>query len=163
MGTRKTIAIVGLTTAQENPLLHKLALNNRLLVVSNHANNFLELSKYIQKSSDEPIELIDCAKDGCWEADIIILWNGFQQETRELEKLQAVATQKIVAFLTEKEKINSNHLLFPHSKVVTVFIKPDTREVTVTGDDQEAVQKTIKLINSTEYYQVTNTPITHNK
>jgi len=157
MGTKKTIAIVGLTTGQDNPLLRKLALNNRILAVSSDADKFSELSEYIQKGADEEaIELIDCAKDGCWEADIIILWNGFKQEKNELERLQVVATQKIVAFLTEEEKITSNHLLFPHSKVVSVFIKPDVREVTVTGDDQEAVQQVINLLNSTDYYHITN-------
>lgn len=160
MGTKKTIAIIGLTTGQENSLLRKLALNNRLLVVSDRTDNFTELSEFIQENTGEDtIELIDCAKDGCWEADIIILWNGFKQETKELEKLQAVAIQKIVVFLTETEESNSNHLLFPHSKIITVFIKPDTKEVTVRGDDLEAVQKTIELINSTDYHYVTSSPI----
>lgn len=162
MGTKKTIAIVGLTTGQENPLLRKLALNNRILVVSSRADNYSELPEYIQEDSgDEAIELIDCAKDGCWEADIIVLWDSFRQEKKELERLQAVATQKIVVFLTEQGKIISNPLLFPHSKVVSVFIKPDKKEVTVTGNNQEAVQKIIKLIDSTDHYHVLNSPITH--
>ena len=157
MGTKKTIAIVGLITGQENPLLRKLALNNRLLIVSNRANNFIELSEFIQENTGEgAIELIDCAKDGCWEADIIILWNGFLQETEELERLQSVATQKIVVFITETEVSTSNRQLFPHSKVITVFLKTDTKEVTVKGDDLEAVQTTIELINSTDYFYVTS-------
>jgi hypothetical protein len=153
MGTKKTIAIVGLTNGQESPLLRKLALNNRLLLVSNRPDNFTEPFEHIQEKSDKgAIELVNCAQDGCWEADIIILQNGFQQETKELEKLQIVATQKIVVFITETEVNNSKRLLFPHSKIITIEIKPDIKEVTVKGDDLEALQKITELINSTDYY-----------
>ena len=108
MGTKKTIAIVGLTTGQDNPLLRKLALNNRILVVSSDADKFSELSEYIQKGADEEaIELIDCAKDGCWEADIIILWNGFKQEKNELERL----LQIIYYFHIQKWLVYSSNLM----------------------------------------------------
>src|SRR5690606_33118970 len=138
MGTKKTIAIIGLTTGQENSLLRKLALNNRLLIVSDRTDNFPELSEFIQENTGEDaIELIDCAKDGCWEADIVSLWNGCKQQTKQLENLQAGATQEIVVFLTGTEERNSKHHLLPHSKIISVFITPDTNEVTIRGDNLE--------------------------
>lgn len=154
MGTRKTIAILGLTEEIDNPFVSKLAQHYRLLIVSNHTKNYSELSDYIQESTiGSAIELIDCAKDGCWEADIIMLWDDFQQEAKELQRLQAVATQKIVLVLTEQEKSTPSPSLFPYSKVITLFKNPVTKEARITGIDDEAVQTVAELISKTDYYQ----------
>ena len=161
MGTKKTIAVLGFTEKIENPFLSKLAQHYRLLIVCDHAQNCTELSESMLVSiAESAVEVINCAKDGCWEADIIMLWEGFRQETKELQRLEAVATQKIVLILTEHEKsIQNPSSLFPHSKVINLLKNSDTKQATIIGDDNEAVQAIAELIRNTDYYQLTETVI----
>jgi hypothetical protein len=156
METKKTIAILGLTEEAGNLFLSKLAQYCRLLIVSDHSKNPIKPSDFIKENETEPcIEVVDCAKDGCWEADIIMLLDGFQRETEELQKLEAVATQKIILILTEQEKSTPNPSLFPHSKVITLFKNPVTTGAKIIGTDIEALQTITELINKTDFYQLT--------
>lgn len=160
MGTKETIAVLGLTEKVEYPFLSKLAEHYRLLIVSDQGKDYTELIKPIDgNTSKSTIEFIDCAKDGCWEADIILLWDGFRQETKELQRLQAVATQKIILVLTVQEENTIPHSLFPHSKIINLFKNPITKEVQITGQDKEAIQTIADLIHKTEYYQQTESNI----
>ena len=155
METKKTIAILGLTNEARNPFLLKLARHYRLLIISEHTNQH-KPSDYINGSDTEGnIELIDCAKDGCWEADIIILWDSFRLEKTELKRLEEVATQKIILILTDQEDKTLIRSLFPHSKVITLANDSVTKKAEILGTDVEALQTIREIINITGFYQLT--------
>ncbi len=155
METKKTIAILGLTNEARNPFLIKLAQHYRLLIISEHTNEH-QPSDYINGSEIETsIELIDCAKEGCWEADIIILWDTFRLETTELKKLEAVATQKIILILTDQEDNTLIRSLFPNSKVIALAKNSVTKKAKILGTDVEALQTIREIIKKTGFYQLT--------
>lgn len=153
MEAKKTIAILGLEKGVEKAFLDKLANDNRLLIVSENINDCDKASDYIsQTRSEDEVELMDCAKDSCWEADIIILWNPSQHKPEHLLRLQSVAIQKIVVIVLNKETINLPP--FPHSKIVVMIKDLTTGEVTITGEDLEAVESIQQLINKTEVFEI---------
>ena len=147
MAAKKTIAIIGATEKSVTKVAGQLAqANYRLLLVSD--NNFQpgKLSGFIRKHRQvAEIERIDCAKDGCWEADIIMLAIPVDKEKEIVEKIKEVATQKIVAVLLNNENdvsfISAKELqrLLPHSKTAAIFISPEA-EVFITSDDDEATE-----------------------
>lgn len=153
METKKTIAILGLTNEARNPFLQKLAQHYRLLIVSEHIHQHTVSHYNIDENkTGSNIELIDCAKNGCWEADIIILWDSFRLETTELKKLEAVATQKIILILTDQKDKTLIRYLFPHSKIITLDKDPVTKKVEILGTDVEALQTIRELINKTGFF-----------
>lgn len=148
MKAKKTVAILGLEKGEANPFIDKLACDHRLLIVSKDIKNCAGISEYISQNKPEhEVEVIDCAKEGCWEADLIILWNVFQFEEDELLRLREVATQKIILLVKDQERDNTDLPLFPNSKVVTLVLNPLTTKANVYGKDLEAVDLIYKFIN----------------
>jgi len=84
------------------------------------------------------VEVVNCAKEGCWEADIIILAGVIHQEL--LEKIREVSTQKIVMIITADEKVKMFSLIsevLPFSKVVEITLS--SAEVRFSGENPGAV------------------------
>jgi predicted dinucleotide-binding enzyme len=140
MALKKTIAIIASTDEKAAAIVNKLALDNfRLLILSKYANQFRKLSKDI--ASNHPnveLELIDCMKDGCWEADIIILDIPYDEETEVAALIKEVATQKIVLSFSENESSELQNLL-KYSKIVSAFNTPGSAQISVCGKDHDAV------------------------
>src|SRR5690606_24615149 len=124
--------------------------DNRLLIISEDISDCAKASDYIsQTRSEEEVELMNCPKDGCWEADIIMLWNPSQHNTEHLLKLRSVAIQKIVLIVSKEEVINLPP--FPHSKIVVMIRDSETGEANITGEDLEAVESIQQLMSKTGY------------
>lgn len=158
MEAKETIAVLGLKKGEATPFLDQLANDYRLLIVSRELNDCAEVSEYLsQNKPEQEVELIDCAKEGCWEADLIILWNPRQFEENELLRLQAVATQKIILAVKNQEKDNTDLSLFPNSRIVTLVLNPITKEARIYGDDSNAVDSIYKLISKTGYLLIEKT------
>lgn len=156
METKKTIAILGIEKGLEKAFLDQLANDNRLLIISSKPGDCGQVSDYLsQNRFKEQAELVECPKDGCWEADIIMLWHPENQSVEELSKLQEVATQKIVLLIIEKEASGKVHIpSFPHSKIVKLNIKPNTQEATLSGDYSEAVEIIYQLVIKTGIFKI---------
>lgn len=144
---KKTIAIVGATGKNGKEIIAKFAsAPYRLLLISNEANELRELGNNItvmHPGSD--IETLDCVKDGCWEADIIILAVPAEKMLEIATKFKEVATQKIVVEISGNEN-NSTELkkILPYSKLVSVS-GLGLREIIISGEDK-AVNEEIKKI-----------------
>ncbi len=151
MKTKETIAILGLKKGEATPFLDQLANTHRLLIVLTDLNDGGEVSEYLSQNAKHEVELINCAKDGCWEADLIILWNPSQFQEYELLRLQAVATQKIILLVTAKEQEDIEPSLFPNSKIVKLVLNSETLEGNLYGTDVNAVSSINELINKIEY------------
>jgi hypothetical protein len=84
------------------------------------------------------VEVINCAKEGCWEADIIIL-AGELIHQELLEKIREVSTQKIVIIITVEskiaweERISSIIEALSFSKIVEVVVSSEEAQVSGTN------------------------------
>jgi predicted dinucleotide-binding enzyme len=135
MAQRKTIAIVGATEKRGSAIAKNLARGNyHLLLMSEDAENLSILKNELAGSTAE-IETIGCAKNACWEADIIIVATPYEKEKEVAEKIKEVATGKIVISVSNPLDHNYDRLfpssnnsaaeelqrMLPYSKVVKTF------------------------------------------
>lgn len=119
----KTIAIIGEYEGFSTTLLKTLAEQNlQLLFVSEDQEKNVKLIKQFEQfETVAEVEFISCEKEGCWEADVIILYKPSMISSAVVERIREVATQKTVLVIdnTPASKLNFKELL-PHSKVIEV-------------------------------------------
>lgn len=121
MAVKEAIAIVADNEEKFLDITAKLALDKyMLLLVSKNADKLSSILMKIQKQfPGADVELIDCIKDGCWQADIIILNINEDEQNEVAALIREVATQKIVVSFSENlQAIEKLQKLLPHSKVV---------------------------------------------
>ncbi len=157
----KTVAIVGTTGKMRGVLANEFVkAGYRLLLVAVSPTQFNRMSKYIKEiTPDAVIEHVECEKEGCWEADLIILAVSRNAIQEVVEKVREVATQKVVLCISDDK--SNNYFPFseaqelqqalPFSKVVTAFNNIQSPEILVAGDDQDAVQELSEMIAKAGY------------
>ena len=156
MAAKKTIAIIESTNEKAAAIVNKLSLDNfRLLIVSKYANQFSKLSKDMQSNRPNvELEMIDCMKDGCWEADIIILDIPYDEETEVAALIKEVSTQKIVVSFSENENSELQNLL-KYSKVVTAINIINSSCISLSGKYQDAIEEVSNILKNSEQSKVT--------
>lgn len=135
MATKGTIALIASTLERTIAIVNKLSVKNyRLLLVSKYENEFDEFSQKIQ--IDHPgmeVDVITCMKDGCWEADIIILDVPPTEQREVAAMIMEVATQKLVINFSNDYRLtfdeNNLQKLLKHSKVVNVSDTSNSFEI----------------------------------
>lgn len=174
MAQKKTIAIIGATSKRGSAIAKNLAKgNHRLLLMSENADELSALSNELLASNAE-VEAISCAKDACWEADIIIVATPYETEKEVAEKIKDVAIGKIVISISNPVDHNYEHLfpspnnsaaeelqhLLPYSKVVktfnTAFIEnfappvteTKTADTFIAGNNSDAIEAVSELVKS---------------
>ncbi|HEV2830980.1 MAG TPA: NAD(P)-binding domain-containing protein [Hanamia sp.] len=155
MSVKKTIAIVGATEETGREISrHFMQADYRLLLVSNNKDQLDYLSKSINdKKPKAEIDSIDCVKDGCWEADIIILTVPFHEEKKVAEMMKEVATQKIVVTISDDENNNGTlQQLLPYSRLVKVSGILNSKKIFISGDDEEANEEVSSIFNQAGYH-----------
>jgi 8-hydroxy-5-deazaflavin:NADPH oxidoreductase len=157
MSVKKTIAIVGATEKNGTEITTRFAQTDyRLLLVSNDISKLTQLSKNISENKPTAeIDSIECVKDGCWEADIIILAVPSHEEKIVAEMMKEVATQKIVVSISceESQNVELRHLL-PYSKLVKVSGTLQLNNISIEGDDNEANEEIVNIFHSAGYHAV---------
>jgi len=156
MAAKKTIAIIASTNEKAAAIVNKVSLENcRLLVVSKHANQFRELSRELRNiHPGVELEIIDCMKDGCWEADIIILDISHHEEREVAELIKEVSIQKIVVSFSENENSELQNLL-KYSKVVTAFDAMYSPSISLYSKDQDAILEVSNIFKNSEKNKIT--------
>jgi predicted dinucleotide-binding enzyme len=155
MSVKKTIAIVGATEKTGKIIAEKFSsLPYRLLLISNDSNELQKLSEDISgKRSVAEIDTIGCVKDGCWEADIIILAVEDCDENEAVEKMKEVATQKIVAEVSnENYPAKDLQKLLPYSKLVKVSGDFDSEEIDISGEDEAVNEEISSIFNQAGFH-----------
>ena len=127
MAVKKTIAIIGAADNNDGAIARSLAKDNyRLLLIGQDINKLAYLANGIIASvPSAEIDTMDCAFNGCWEADIIILDMPYPAQKEIAEKIRDVATGKTVISIcngmhqtpTAKEPGALQEIL-PYSKVL---------------------------------------------
>jgi 8-hydroxy-5-deazaflavin:NADPH oxidoreductase len=156
MAAKKTIAIIASTNEKAATIVNKLSLDNfRLLIVSKYANQFSKLSKDMQSNRPNvELEMINCMKDGCWEADIIIADIPYDEETEVAALIKEVSTQKIVVSFSENENSELQNLL-KYSKVVTAINIINSSCISLSGKYQDAIEEVSNILKNSEQSKVT--------
>jgi hypothetical protein len=148
MAVKKTIAIVGATETAGAEIANRFSgMPYHLLLVSDKSNELPQLAIDIsQKNPVAEIDTIECVKDGCWEADIIILAVPACEEKHVAEMMKEVATQKIVVVLSNG---GAEHVL-PYCKVVRVSLSSENK-ITVSGNNPAANEEIAWIFNHAGY------------
>jgi len=150
---KKTIAIIGATEESGAAIANKFAGDSyRLLLIEDEINQLSQTARNIKRNnSNVNVEIVDCAKEGCWEADIIVIAISFHELKKVIEKISEVATQKIVVFASneydESDATALQHLL-PHSRIVTALFDSFSGEIFIASNDEEASETISKMINT---------------
>src|ERR1019366_3549046 len=155
MAAKKTVAIIASANEKAAAIVNKLSLeNSRLLVVSKQANQFIELSTDIKsRQPNLELDVIDCMKDGCWEADIIILDIPYDEETEVAALIKEVSTQKIVVSFSENENSELQNLL-KYSKVVSAINIINSSCISLSGKYQDAIEEVSNILKNSEQSKV---------
>ncbi len=148
MAVRKTIAIVGATEKAGVEIVERFSgMPYRLLLVSNNAEQLSQLATDIsRKNRNAEIDTLECVKDGCWEADIIILAVPACEEKQAAEMMKEVATQKIVVVVSNTEV---EHFL-PYCKVVKISFAAKNKMI-LSGNNLTANEEISKIFNQAGY------------
>jgi predicted dinucleotide-binding enzyme len=137
MQTKQSIAIIGAEGNMGSAIAKGLASGNyRLLLKSNNARKLQALTKEI-RASVPTVDLVpmECSKDACWEADMIILAIPYVLQKEMAQKIRDFANQKIVISIANRYSENGQEpgtapaasvadelqKILPHSRIVKVF------------------------------------------
>lgn len=176
MATNKTIAIIGASGNMGSAIAKSLAKSQyRLLLFGKEEDKLATILKEIKagnKSADA--EVMACAADASWEADIIIAAVPFAAEKELADKIRQVATGKIVisisnplnesytGLVTDGNTSSAEELqkLLPYSKVIKAFnttfagdfsqplIDGKTVDAFIAGNDEEALETVSDVVRS---------------
>jgi len=148
---KQTIAWIGNNNREEDTLW-KLAERYRLLLVRKKGEPPIPI--FEQKTGLE-VEMIDCAKDGCWEADIIVLAEEGMQEDL-LTRISEVAIQKTVLIMDGRRGIGGAERrpsiigkVLPFSKIVEVALH--SGEAVLSGKNPAALDTAAEIIRLIGY------------
>ncbi|GAC1382135.1 MAG: hypothetical protein NVSMB45_07910 [Ginsengibacter sp.] len=130
MGQKNNIAIIGALTSVGRSLAKSLSIKNRLLLVDKHETELINLKAGLQITNiNTEVELFDCSKEACWEADIIILSANSCDQPLFASIFKEVAACKTVICIASTDTIYKElKSILPNSKVVNVT-EGDNREV----------------------------------
>lgn len=164
--TKQTIAVIGADSDMGSVIAKSISGGNyRLLLLSKDVSNVQPVAEdIIQSSSSADVSVMDCQYNACWEADIIIIAVPYSDQEELAEKIEKVATQKIVitfvdpvnktidGSVTSREMEAAEELQewLPNSKVVKISGTDFTQSITegkradmIIADGEEYVWESV--------------------
>ena len=132
----KTIAVIGASDKRNFPVLNELSTRYQLLLFDKNANDVNKIQQsLLAENRYASIEIMPCATDASWEADMIILSGFCINDENIVRTIKEVATAKIIVIMENDDEFTKsiNHqvsfdLLFPHSRIIEV--------INISTDDQ---------------------------
>ncbi len=150
MAVKKTIAIIGAAGELGRAIVTQFAsAPYRLLLVSKNIAELRRLAAELdQQHAVAEIEPLECVKDSCWEADIIIMAVAPEEEKEVGVLMKEVATQKIVIVVSRNEnECKELEKILPYSKVVKGFVNVQTKEVFLRGNSETVNEEISAIFN----------------
>ena len=149
MAVGETIAVVGLRSDKPSVFVEKLKNQHvQLLLIPAGEREKVSLSELFDNQvTNAEIEVLDCARDGCWEADIIAFLDPVDPEESLLNRIKEVAVQKPVLSVFEEtsaeaesnaEKLQEK---LPNSIILKVKIDPGKETATISGTDPQSIEQ----------------------
>lgn len=167
MAVEQTIAVVGPEAGAFPVVVHNLTRLKglRLLFIPGNSEELTTLIREFGETGDGAgIEVLDCAKNGCWEADVILFIEPYNYESSLMERIRQVSVQKTVAAVfdvdhasTVSAKTEILEKTLPHSFVVRVITDPRSRRASVDGNNSNAVKTLMDLLEKANF-SLTNGP-----
>ncbi len=147
MAAKKTIVIITSTEQKTSAVVNKFSGEDyRLLLLEKEPSQLSKVSTEIKlKYPALEFEVVDCLKDGCWEADIIVLDVSCGEQKEVADVIKEVATQKPVISFSDHENIELENSL-KYSKVVTVVKTSDSNETSLCGKDHDAMMEVSEIL-----------------
>jgi hypothetical protein len=143
MKVKETIAFIGEADETCAELIQKLASGNYpLVLVTKGKDHFEGLSKKILNDVPEAdVETINCEREGCWEADIIVFNRLRADDLNLAEKIREVTNQKTLVCLLNKEdqlstsekEVKTFREALPNAQWVQVVFDPVAGRMYITG------------------------------
>lgn len=158
MGVKETLAFIGGTGKTCPAMISQLAQEDlRLLFIGNDQEQLKIVLRQLEQEGKAEIELIDCAREGCWEADIIAFTDPGNISDPELERIREVATQKIVLCIVTKSDgmddfcMKNLEKMLPNSKLVGIMVSSTEMQAKILGTDPEALSTVARIYENAEY------------
>jgi predicted dinucleotide-binding enzyme len=175
MAVKKTIAIIGANDELSAAIAKTLRSSNyRLLLISRDKRKAArKSSSLMRKAYPAEVTVIDCEKEACWEADVILMAVPDFSEKEVADLIREVTTQKVVisfpnllsetyerTLISADISIEELQDVLPYAKVVKVKttlhdIEYDSSRnnelhVTtfITGDDEESLQTAGEIVTA---------------
>lgn len=162
MNTKETIAFIGDIEKTCSLFLGNLVqMDLHLLFIYKNEQQAGDMEKQLElKNTVAEIEIIPCAKEGCWEADIIAFVQPEDVQAPLVERIKEVATQKIVLCISDgkakkhafsETQIKQLRQGLPYSKIVRILIDSEEMNATIYGENKEARDTVAKLMENAGY------------
>jgi hypothetical protein len=141
MPARDTAAIIASDADKALEVVNVVWLqDHRVLLVAKYPGQMAQASQAIQgEYPDADVEVMDCMKEGCWEADLILLNIEDEEEGTVADLIRDVAIQKpvvrLIADTGAPQMAIRLQQLMVHAKVVVASKDPVTRKIRLTGND----------------------------
>lgn len=154
MTTHTSISILGAGTDKGQRLLAALSdLDINILLAAHGEEEHAVINDLLTRIKPRAVvEVQQCAREGCWEADIILLFPGMAQMKELSDAIRDVVTQKTVVVF---EEMNGMQEYLPFSKIVKATI--DDRGFSLESMDEEA------LLDVEELFQAAGLGLHHKK
>jgi len=146
MPIRDTIAIVASDDEKALEVADAVWLNNqRVLLVAKYPGQMMQALQTIQDEYPlAEVEVMDCMKEGCWEADLILLNIEEEDVVPVASLIREVAVQKPVVRLIWDSDATAKMIrlqqLMTHAKVVVALQMNRTCNFQLTGDDPDTLR-----------------------
>jgi len=182
MALKQTIAIIGADQRMGSAIAKSLSKSNHRLILMGQDEEILDALKLklVESEAKAEIESNNCAKEACWEADVIIMATPYELEKEIIERIKDVAVGKVVISISnlsirdykasvaspETSAAEELQRLLPYSKVVKTFNTVFARdfmtstiingagEVFIAGNNSDGLETVSKLILSAGFIPI---------
>ncbi|WP_189602710.1 hypothetical protein [Salinimicrobium marinum] len=155
MAVEETIAVVGLRSDKPSVFVDKIKNQHvRLLVIPAEEGEKVSLNKFFKNNlTNAEIEVLDCARDGCWEADIITFLDPVDPEESLLNRIKEVAVQKPVLFIFEEASAEADakaeklQKKLSNSIILKIKIDDEKERAIISGTDPQSIEQVSEMLN----------------
>ena len=168
LSTITTFAFIGTTRNNYSFFINQIAKINKVLLFENSVNEQSDnLHSHTNNFLSGNIEIMNCATNASWEADIIMLSNNTKDWQNITLKIKEVSTGKIVIIISDEDNrtdfktvFNIVHPLLPHSFIVQILkisnqINNDDLMI-LNGNNEESLSTISSLFNEVGIRSISN-------
>lgn len=146
---KTTIAIIGAAGERGASIVKALSKGNYSLLLKSDDHEALKRLAFSLKKKTS-VSIISCAKEACWEADVVILAVPYEEEIEAVKYIKDVVTQKLVVSFAAKGTTSCQETLeklLPYSRVVQAVVN-EKKQCLITGSNKDAVREASILLES---------------
>ena len=166
MSLLSTIAIIGVSEKRGFQVANQLAQKYPVLLFDQETEQVLFLYDQIRRNNPSAnVDLMACATDASWEADIILVLGYCCTDIEIVEKIKRVSTGKIVILITADDKeeiskslIENGQQLLPYSKIVRLVIEATAldNEIRIQSNDEDSRAKVSAIFSAVGFSIIGN-------